>query len=324
MKKANLILLSAAMMLAAGCSNSSAKTVAIIQLGTHTSLNEIHDAIVAELEKEGIKSPSYKIVDRNAEFSLDVASQIMTSIRDSVDLAIAIATPIAQAAYNGLKESTPIVFAAVSDPVGAGLVVDASAPEGNITGTSDEIQVSSILDKAVLIDPELDELGFIYNPGEANSVTNLRKVDEYCKANDITLRSVTITSAGEMSEIATSLISRVDAIFVSDDNTVASAMTALSGACRDAGKPCYVGADSMVKDGGMLCLGINYTTLGTETAKMAGKVLSGTPIKDIPIKVFNDELSLYLNMTYLEETGIEVPSSILNDPNLVKITETAE
>lgn len=299
----------------ASCATSNGKKIALIQLGTHTSLNEISGAIQSKIKA----SSQYEIVYKNAEFSLDVASQIVSSLKDQVDLAIAIATPIAQACYNGFSDDTPIVFAAVSDPVGAGLVKNIKAPEGNITGTSDAIQVDSILDKARLIDPTLDELGFIYNPAEANSVSNKDKIQAYCSKNNIAFNAVSISNAGEMKEISTSLINRVDAIFVTDDNTVASAMSVLGESCRKAKKPCYVGADSMVKDGGMLSIGINYKTLGEKTAEMALEILGGKAIKDVPVKVFDEDLNLYLNKAYAEEIGLSLPDAILSDPNLVEV-----
>ncbi|MBP5217135.1 MAG: ABC transporter substrate-binding protein [Bacilli bacterium] len=319
MKRTNILLPLALLAFSlAACQSSSSKKIAIIQLGTHTSLNEINEAIQKKIKDA---NKGYEIVYRNAEFSLDQAAQIVSSLKDNVDLAIAIATPIAQACYNGFSEKTPIVFAAVSDPVGAGLIKNLEAPESNITGTSDAIQVASILDKARLVDPDLDQLGFIYNPAEANSVSNKAKVEEYCTNYGIQLNAVTISAVGEMSEIASSLINRVDAVFVSDDNTVASAMSVLGSICRDAGKPCYVGADSMVKDGGMMCIGINYTILGEKTGEMALDILGGKKVSEVPVKIFNDNLNLYLNKTYVEEADIEIPAEILNDPMLVEIEE---
>ena len=319
MKRTNILLPLALLALSlAACQSNNSKKIAIIQLGTHTSLDEINAAIQKKIKDA---NKGYQIVYRNAEFSLDQASQIVSSLKDNVDLAIAIATPIAQACYNGFSEKTPIVFAAVSDPVGAGLIKNLEAPESNITGTSDAIQVASILDKARLVDPDLDQLGFIYNPAEANSVSNKAKVEEYCTNYGIQLNAVTISAVGEMSEIASSLINRVDAVFVSDDNTVASAMSVLGSICREAGKPCYVGADSMVKDGGMMCIGINYTILGEKTGEMALDILGGRKVSEVPVKIFNDNLNLYLNTSYVQEADIEIPAEILNDPMLVEIEE---
>ena len=167
----------------------------------------------------------------------------------------------------------------------------------------------------------MSKLGFIYNPSEDNSVSNKAKIEAYCKEKNIEVVSSTIQNAGEMSEVASVLVNKVEAMFVTDDNTVASAMSVLSSICREKKIPCYTGADSEVKDGGMLCVGINYKLLGETTADMVISILEGVKIKDIPVKVFKDNLKTYLNTSYIEETNISIPSSILNDPNLVKITD---
>lgn len=321
-KVVGLICIVVTLFLASSCGDGR-KQIAIVQLGTHMSLDEINQAIVEKLEEAGYNAGKYKISQHNANFSSDVANQIMQTLNNA-EVVIAIATPVAQAAFQSLPMDKPIVFAAVSDPKAAGLVENITAPEGNITGTSDEIQVNLIIDKAKEINPDLAKLGFIYNPNEDNSVSNLKKIRAYCETKGIEVKASTIQNAGEMSEVANVLIRDVDAMFVTDDNTVASGMKILSEICRKAKKPCYTGADSMVRDGGMLCIGINYSTLGEYTAQMVIDILSGVEIKDIPVKVFNENLKIYLNEDYIAETGISIPDSILTDSNLVKVKDSAE
>lgn len=300
---------------------SNKKEIAIVQFGTHTSLDEINQAITNKLALEGYDSGEYKISQYNANFSSDTASQIMQTLKNKADVVVAIATPVAQAAYNTLSNDTPIVFAAVSDPKAANLVNNIETPEDNITGTSDAIQIDLIIDKALEINPNLKKIGFVYNPNEDNSVSNLQKIQNYCNTKNIEVKTSTIQNAGEMSEVANVLIKDVDAILVTDDNTVASSMSVLADICRTAKKPCYTGADSMVKDGGMLCVGINYTTLGEYTASMVIDILNGKEIKDIPVKIFDSNLKIYLNEDYISQTNITIPNSILNDENLVKIKD---
>ena len=303
------------------CTKAKQTNICIVKLGTHTSLNEIESSIKNRLIDKGYGSEKYALDFYNANFSSADSASIMQSIKNKADVVVAIATPVAQAAYNNLKDTTPIVFAAVSDPMGAHLVSSLESPTENITGTSDEIQVDLIIDKALEINPTLSKLGFIYNPSEDNSVSNKAKIEAYCKEKKIEVISSTIQNAGEMSEVASVLVNKVEAMFVTDDNTVASAMSILSSICRKKKIPCYTGADSEVKDGGMLCVGINYKLLGETTADMVISILEGVKIKDIPVKVFKDNLKTYLNTSYIEETNISIPSSILNDPNLVKITD---
>ena len=320
--KNSLFLLSAATLslFAASCS-AQEKTIAIVQLMTHTSLNEINTAITKTIDDA--KLQGYKIAQYNPEGDSTLLSQTMAQLNQSADIVVAITTPVAQSAYNKLSEQKPIVFAACSDPIGAGLVSNLEKPGGNVTGTSDAIQVDTILDKAREVDPDLDTLGFIYNPTEANSVTNKAKIEAYCAGNGITVESATISNSGEMSEVANVLCNKVDAIFVTDDNTVASAMAPLSAAARKAKIPTYTGADSMVKDGGMFCLGINYTELGKKTGEMVLDIAKGKSAGDIPVKVFDEDLNGYLNLDYVEEIGITIPDSILNDPLLITLRDKA-
>ena len=318
------LILIAAMLFALAACNTGKKTIVVIKFGTHTSLDEINDAIVSTLKEKGYGNGQYEILERNAEFSADTASQIIAAVKNKADVVVAIATPVAQVAFNALSDDTPIVFSAVSDPVGAGLVQNLNAPEANVTGTSDEIQITMLIDVAIETgnvqgNKTLNNLGFIYNPAEANSVSNLAKIQAYCTQKGITLKTRTISAAGEMSEIAKALVPTVDAMLVTDDNTVASAMTVLADECREAIIPCYTGADSEVKDGGMLCIGINYTILGQDTADMVAQILDGKAIKDIPVKVYNKagDLNVYVNDDYITQTGITLPASVTGNQNLV-------
>ena len=105
--------------------------------------------------------------------------------------------------------------------------------------------------------------------------------------------------------------------FAPNDNTVASAMSVVGSACAKAGVPLYVGADSMVKDGGFLSVGIDYANLGKETAVMVDKVLKGTDVKKLPVKVFKTNLKIYVNKSVLNKLKITLPANIKNDKKYI-------
>ena len=75
----------------------------------------------------------------------------------------------------------------------------------------------------------------------------------------------------------------------------------------------------MVQDGGFLSVGINYETLGKETANMVDKVLKGNKVEDIPVKVFKDNLSIYVNKDVLNQLEINLPNSIKNDKSYIEM-----
>ena len=128
------------------------------------------------------------------------------------DVIVAIATPTAMAAAK-YSERIPVVFSAVSNPLEAKLMDNLEKPNHNITGTSDEVQVDQILDLALMIDPDLKTLGFLYNTAEANSISNLKKAKTYCKERGIELREASGTNISELQAAANVLVSECDAIF---------------------------------------------------------------------------------------------------------------
>jgi putative ABC transport system substrate-binding protein len=236
------------------------------------------------------------------------------------DVIVAIATPTAMAAAN-YAEDIPVIFSAVTDPVSAGLVSDINKPDKNITGTSDEIQVDKILELALEIQPDLKTIGFLYNAGESNSVSNLAKAKAFCDANNIELVEGSGKNISEIQSAISVLTAKCDAIFAPNDNTVASCMAALVESAKEAKIPVYTGADSMVSDGGFATVGIDYDELGRETARMVDKVLNGEDIANIPVKVFKDDLNIYVNEQTMNDLGMTLPDSIANAENLVLMNE---
>lgn len=310
------ILLALSVLLMVGCQNTNTKMkkVAIVQYMEHASLDTIKAAFDQQMENLGYKDgENVEYIFKNAQGDNNIAASITQTFQsEDADVVVAIATPVAQSVAS-LSKTTPIVFAAVSDPIGAKLTTSLEYPDKNITGTSDEIQVDLILDRALQLQPDLKTLGVIYNKGEANSVTNIQKAKDYAKTHHLTIKEATITNVNEVQSAIDVLANQCDAVFAPNDNTVASAMNVVSHACIEAKVPLYVGADSMVQEGGFLSVGINYEDLGKETANMVDQVLNGTPVSDIPVKVFKDDLNVYVNEDVVNELDMTLPETLLQD-----------
>lgn len=326
MKKTGKLLMAAVVALGAlsGCTSAQGddiKKVSVVQIVSHSSLDTIRDSFSDEMEQLGYTEGEIELEYYDAGNDTSTLDSILsTASGDGSDVIVAIATPTAQSAAR-YAEEIPIVFAAVSDPIGAGLTSSLEEPDKNITGTMDDIQVDQILEAALEIDPDMQRLGVIYNASEANSVTNIEKAKTFCEENGIELQEVTVTSTNDVQQAVTTLAGSCDAIFSPNDNTVASAMSAAAQAAVEAGIPYYVGADSMVSDGGFLTVGINYEELGRETARMVDQVLQGTDVADIPIVQFKTDLSIYVNASTMEALGRTLPASIADSERLVMMEQ---
>ncbi len=294
-------------------SNITMKKIGIIQIVEHPSLNTIRESFINQLKEKGYKDGVNITIDyQNAQgdqANLKTISQKF--VGSKYDLIVAIATPSAQAVA-GESNDIPILFAACTDPISAGLLENLERPGKNITGTSDIISAEKNMQLAKMITPQIKTIGVLYNASETGALLVVSNLRTYAKNNDMKLVEATVTSTSEVQQAAQFLVNKTDAIFSPIDNTIASAMPLLSQVAIKAKKPLYVGADSMVRDGGLAACGINYVVLGKETADMAVEILNGKKAGDIPVKVMKD-LNIYINEDTANDIGVGIPEEVIKE-----------
>ena len=294
-------------------------TVGLIQLMEHPSLDEIRGAITARLEEKAAENGlTVKVNYQNGQGDTSTINTICQQfVANKVDVIVAIATPAAQGAATAAQGSgIPVVFSAVTDPVDAGLVESLEAPGGNITGTSDAIPVEKIFALAQELTPEVKSYGLIYNTSEDNSLSVIAQVKTYLDGQQIPYTEGAVTTSADVQTSARNLLGQCDAIFAPIDNTVASAMAVLADEAIQAKKPVYVAADSMVADGGLATVGVNYTNLGSQTGDMVLKILTGTPAGEIPVEVLRDN-AIVINGNTAGAIGVDISKYGPSDANII-------
>lgn len=291
--------------------------IGIVQIVEHPSLNTIRESFIAQLAEKGFKDgENIKIDYQNAQGDLTNLKTICQKfVGDKSDLIVAIATPSAQAAA-GETTKIPVLFSACTDPLGSGLVSSLDKPGSNVTGTSDAVSAEKIMELAKRITPNIKKIGALYNSSETNSISVVNNLKEYAAKNGLEVIEGTVTNSSEVQQVTQSLVGQVDAIFSPIDNTIASAMPVVAQVAEAAKKPVYVGADSMVKDGGLATYGVNYTILGQETANMAVEILGGKNPGDMPVKTITD-FKIYVNSDTAKAIGITIPDDVLTEASQV-------
>ena len=290
-----------------GSAFAEALRVAVVQPLSHTSLNQIRDTIVSELEGSDVE---FEIVTRNAEGDSAALSTILENVKsDGVDILVPIATNTAQSAKMVFEDTgVPVVFAAVSDPVAAGLTGDDC---GFITGVSNNIPAAEIVNLISDFQPDYKLIGFLYTSSETNSVSTINAAKAYCDANGIAYEEVSIANLSELQTAVETLISKgVDALYTGNDNSIASAMSTYIDVAYEYGIPVYCGADSMVADGGFATIGVDYVQLGGQVASIVERIANGEQPEDIPYETLAD-YARFVNLQAAERIGIEVSDDIL-------------
>lgn len=271
--------------LLAGCGaapkNDGSKKVAIVQQLDHSSLDEIRLAVEAELDRQAKETGvSVSYTEFNGRNDTTLLNQIGAQVvSDGYDLIIPIATTAAQCMVTAAEgKDIPIVYAAISDPASAGLT-----GLSNVTGTSDALNTSFLLDMMLAVQPEVKTVGLLYSKSEINSEMPIAEAKAYLDSKGIACLEKNGNTADEIIAAANDLVGRVDAVFTPTDNVVMASEAAISEVLNNAGIPHYTGADSFVQSGAFATCGVNYTELGTYTAAMAMDILTGGAVPEFHV-----------------------------------------
>ena len=305
LKKLHLVLMT--FLLSANIISANMKTVAITQIVEHPALDACRLGVEDSLKKAGfIKGKNLKIYFENAQGQIVNTISIAKKFAGkSPDVIVAIATPSAQAIAKSAS-NIPLVFSAVTDPIGAGIVKSLKKPGGKITGVSDLSPVDKHLELIKSIIPNIKNIGVVYNSGEANSKTLVNLLKKSAKLNNINVVEAIALKSAEVLTSTRSLINKVDAIYVPTDNTIVSAFESVVKVGQDAKIPVFAGDTSSVKRGAIAALGFDYYDVGVQTGKMLVDVLNGKKAGDIDVQTVS-RLKLSINLKAAKKMGVKIP-----------------
>lgn len=317
----------------AGNNTAQTKTykVGICNYVDDASLNQIVENIENQLKVAGEQNNvTFDVTVENCNADASVMNQIISNfISNNVDLMVGVATPVAVAMQAATEDNKiPVVFAAVSDPVGAGLVADKDAPGANITGTSDYLNTDAIMDILFANQPDAKNIALLYDLGQDASKTPIENAKKYLDAKGISYKEYTGTNVTEVQQaVATIVKDKADAVFTPTDNTIMTAELSIYSDLAEAGIPHYTGADSFALNGAFLGYGVDYAALGVETANMIADILVNE--KDVacePVKFF-DNGTATINTEISEKLGYnldDVKTKIKDFCTEIKTLTTAE
>ncbi len=308
MKKIMILFLTCVLALSLASCGSSKPTIGIIQFGSHASLNNCYDGIVAGLKESGINLDDYTVEYVNSNFDPSVSqSQANNLVNKNAKVIIAIATPSAVAAANAAADSDiPVVFCAITDS-------SVMANYKNVTGSSDIPNFEKQLEVVTAFMGKSDlKIGVLYSTEESSSpvqVANLKKAAEQYTGMEILDSAVAdITTIDAKTN---ELISQgVDCFVNLLDNTIVGKLeTNILPITNERKIPVFGSEIEQVKVGCVASASIEYVTVGKAAGKAAADILNGKNAGDIAVSVIT-EPNNYYNSTACEQLGLTIPENI--------------
>ncbi len=281
--------------------------ISIIQYMNYTSLNECCEGVRKSLDEAGYEYDVTVGSDISAESDCEEKAKDI-AVNGGYDMIITIGTPASISVYSSVSAASriPVIFCAVTDPLGANLVLSESTPTNNCTGISSAFDVKKQLDMINTFQPSITKLGVVYTKGEQNSESQLKILKEEAKKLNINVYDEAVSIPTEMADAADELFKTVDAItFLADNMTCANSWNIINRGIVSY-KPVYGVTADQIKDGCMAGYCFDFKAMGTEAGKTASEVLRGQSAANTPIIKFTAD-KLYVNRKTVDDLYFAVP-----------------
>jgi putative tryptophan/tyrosine transport system substrate-binding protein len=285
--------------------------VAVTAIVEHPALDACRDGIRDELKAAGFEDgKNFKFAYESAQGNPATAVQVAQKfVGENPTVIVPISTPSAQAVISATSD-IPVVFTAVTDPLGAKLVANLEKPGGNVTGMSDLSPIAKQLDLIREIVPAAKKIGVPFNPGEANAVTLVALLKEKAVPLGMEIVEAPAPKSADVQAAAQSLVGKVDVIYVPTDNTIVSALEAVIGVGIDNKLPVFAGDTDSVKRGAIAAVGFDYYDVGRQTGKIVARILKGEKPGDIAVQGI-EITQLFVNPGAAQKMGITIPEALI-------------
>jgi len=294
----------------AGCASpesESTPTIAIANLQQHPILDAVEEGVIDELAARGyVADSSANFIMRNASGDMQRVSAIASEIASrDLNITVAISTPVAQAVTRQVDGL--VVFGALTDPVGAGIVASLDSTREQITGTTDALPYEEQLKLIRRMSPESERLGILFNPGEASSQYAIQEIRRVAPGLDFKIVEGPVNSTNEVATVARNIVGRSDVLLISTDNTVAAGIAGAVRVAAQQSTPLYAFDSGSVSKGAIAAVSPGYYDIGRQTGALAVRMLEGE--RNLPIQQPRSG-DIYLNLEAARQMGYDVPDDI--------------
>ncbi|MBN1220635.1 MAG: ABC transporter substrate-binding protein [Anaerolineae bacterium] len=279
---------------------------------------------VLEGFKEGMTELGY-LEGENITYSYEGATADMDKLdavaqglaAADVDLILTITTPATRAAQKAtVGTDIPVVFVAVTDPVGASLVDSLRQPGGNTTGVTFGVQEARRLEWLMQVAPTIEQIYTIYNPEDRSPVLALEAVSEVAPKFGVELMTREVRNPEEVVAAIENIPAEADAIFFLPDSLVSTRIFDFIKAAAELQLPTSGANIEIVKTGGVLTsYGMEQVSSGKQAARLADQIFSGIKPADLPVETA--EFFLAINLKTAAAIGLDIPDEILLQADVI-------
>ncbi len=259
-----------------------------------------------------VEGQNLVLESRYADGKYDRLPQLTADLMGlKVDIILTYGTPATLAAKNAIR-TIPIVFAAVADPVVAGIVATERRPGGTVTGvTSINPELSakrlSLLKEAV---PKASRVAVLADPAFAPSPSMVGETRTASQSLGLQVELVEVRQPNELEAAFRAMTSaKVRALVVLPSPMLISQRQRIADLAAKSRIPAIYHLKQFVEVGGLMSYGVSYGESFQQSAILVDKILKGAKPADLPVER-PWRYELVINIKTAKVLGLTIPQSM--------------
>lgn len=294
--------------------------IALFVPATHPAMDEICDGLKNEIAQLSTQHYSFNEFNANGNKTL-LRAQADEIVQGDYDLVFSIGATCSHTLYERAqkKESQiPLVFTAVDDPVGIGIIQSLDHPGGSTTGVISlplyEEQIANLLK----VKPAFKKLLLVYDPTHGSGLHQEKEtIEALVKLHNREFQAVEIFNPNEVAQKVAPFLSGVDVVMILKDHTAVTGVDGLINLCNKYGVTLYVSDLNSGQKGAVLAFGLLEKDFGSKAAPLVRDILEKKVLPaDLPVVCIKD-LLLQINTKAIKNQGL-----VLSDDLLVQLKDS--
>lgn len=294
---------------------SSVPVVAVANYGSHKTLADTIAGFKSQLQAEGFTDgEDVQLVIMDVGFQPALIPQMIAHLAAKKPTAlVTLTTPVTQMA-KGMVHDTPIIFAAIADPVATGVLAQEDQPYQNITGASDQQNMDAFLAFAQAVMPDLDAIGLLYTSSESNDEALKDSLARYAKARGLRVVAIPVEQGRDIPVRMQAFQGQVQALYVGHSGIIQPALPAIAAEAKKMRLPLFTADSQAVREGLALAShGVDFSKVGQKSARMVASILRGETVASHPPQYPDDaDHRAVIHADMAKDFGVDVPVATEN------------
>jgi len=284
------------------------RLIAVVMANTHQRYQDIHAVFVENAQSFCGESCKIYVQTPNAD-TMSLRNSVRKAVALGADLIVTYG-PSASLAAKAESPPMPTLFADVYDPVQLGLVSAKSQTGRKMSGIRGDAPIQALFKYFVEV-TKPQKLAVLYDLKSPEGLLQKAVLEESCSKKGITIIALAVENPKDHMTPLKALPDNVAGLFLTNSEHTESQFNLVLEFASSRHLPVLTQRAGTAEKGAFMVLETSAVEQGEKLAEMAGQVLAGKSIDDMPMLIPRN-VAFVVNLKVAKEYDIQVPFQTLS------------